>query len=88
MLPGIVRPVSEAEENRERSMITVELVEQVHALRFEQGKTYEEIGVELGLTTKTIAKSRRPSSGPRRSSKGTSARRRSRGLSWALPRED
>lgn len=56
MLPGIVRAVSEAEENRERSMITVELVEQVHALRFEQGKTYEEIRVELGLSTKTIAK--------------------------------
>src|SRR5262245_14434895 len=44
------------EVTRERSMISVDTVQQIHTLKFEQGKTYEEIQAELGLSSKTIAK--------------------------------
>src|SRR4030095_4455055 len=37
-------------------MISVEVVRQVHTLRFEQGMTYEQIQSELGLSSKTVAK--------------------------------
>jgi len=37
-------------------MISVDMIQQIHTLKYEQGKTYEEIQASLGLSSKTIAK--------------------------------
>jgi transposase len=56
VLSGIFPTFSEVEETRERRMISVDVVRQIHNLKFEQGKTYAQIQAELGLSSKTIAK--------------------------------